>query len=124
MKCWSEEYWYSFHFFSPSCTCGIWKFLDQGLNSRWSCDLGQIYSNAGSLSHCAGPGIELVPPQDTSQIINPLSQSKNFLFTILVPTLKSEIVPKWNFFFFFFFGFLGVHLWHIEVSRVGVESGL
>ena len=29
-----------------------------------------------------------------------------------------------NFFFFFFFCFLGPHLWHMEVSRLGVELEL
>ena len=27
-------------------------------------------------------------------------------------------------FFFFLFFFLGLHLWHIEILRLGVESGL
>ena len=26
--------------------------------------------------------------------------------------------------FFFFFGFLGPHLWHMEVPRLGVDSAL
>ena len=34
-----------------------------------------------------------------------------------MPTLKECI-------FFFFFGFLGPHLWHVEVCRLGVELEL
>ena len=29
-----------------------------------------------------------------------------------------------SFFFFFFFVFLGLHPWHMEVSRLGVQSEL
>ena len=29
-----------------------------------------------------------------------------------------------GFFFFFFYFFLGLHLWHMEVPRVGFESEL
>ena len=29
-----------------------------------------------------------------------------------------------GFFWFFFFCFLGLHLWHVEIPRLGVESEL
>lgn len=35
----------------------------QGSNPSWSHDLPYRCSNAGSLTHCAGLGLELVPPQ-------------------------------------------------------------
>ena len=50
-------------FFFYGCTYGIWMSLGQGLNLSCSCDLSHSYNNAGSLTHCAGPGIEPVPLQ-------------------------------------------------------------
>ena len=37
-----------------------------------------------------------------------------------------SVGPELSFFwfFFFFFGFVGPHLWHMEVPRLGVESQL
>ena len=35
------------------CTCSVQKFLGQGLNLHYSCDLCHSGSKAGSLSHCA-----------------------------------------------------------------------
>ena len=32
--------------------------------------------------------------------------------------------PRRELHFFFFFGFLGLHLWHMEVHKLGVESEL
>ena len=55
----------------------------------------QLGENAVSLIHCARPGIR------------PASS------WILV-----------RFFFFFFLSFLGPHPWHMEVSRLGVQSEL
>ena len=43
-------------FFFYDCTCGIWKFLAQGLNPSHSCHLHHSCSNARSLTHCTGPG--------------------------------------------------------------------
>ena len=37
---------------------GIWKFLGQGSNPRCICDLYHSYGNAGSLTSCAGQGLE------------------------------------------------------------------
>ena len=42
---------------------GIQKFLGQGSNLSQSYDLHHSYSNTGSLTHCAKPGIKLAPPQ-------------------------------------------------------------
>lgn len=36
----------------------IWKFPDQGSNPSWRYNLQYSCSNAGALTHCAGPGIE------------------------------------------------------------------
>ena len=33
--------------------CGIWKFLGQGLNPSWSCNLSYSCSNVGCLTYCA-----------------------------------------------------------------------
>ena len=39
------------------CTCGIWKFLGQGLNPSHSCDLSHSCGNIRSfLIHCTGYG--------------------------------------------------------------------
>ena len=46
--------------------------------------------------------------------------SKNFYFE-KNPTANNFY---FNFLFFFFFVFLGAHLWHMEVPRLGVESEL
>ena len=52
-----------FLFFFFSHAHSIWKFLGQGLNLSWSCDLLHSCSNARSLTHCAWLGIEPAPPQ-------------------------------------------------------------
>ena len=44
---------------------------------------------------------------------------KNFKIEILIPLKICN-----NIFFFFFLVFLGVHLWHMEVTRLGVKSEL
>ena len=40
----------------------------------------------------------------------------------IIDSLRTSL--SWLFFFFFFLVFLGLHPWHIEVSRLGVESEL
>jgi len=50
----------SFCFFSHPYR--MWKFLGQGSNLSWSCDLRHSCSSAGSLTHCTGSGIKPVPP--------------------------------------------------------------
>ena len=42
---------------------GICTLPGQGLNSSWRCDLRHSCSNAGSLTHCARPGMEPGPQQ-------------------------------------------------------------
>ena len=37
---------------------GIWKFLGQGLNRSYNCNLYCNWGNARSLTHCAGLGIK------------------------------------------------------------------
>ena len=55
-----------FFFFRFWLPCSLWKFLGQGSNLSQGYDLGHSCSNAGSLSHCAEPGMELAPPTETS----------------------------------------------------------
>ena len=56
----SEIHW-AFFFFG--CISGKWKFQGQGSNQSCNCNLRSSCSNAGSLTHCARPGIEPKPPQ-------------------------------------------------------------
>ena len=70
----AEEF---FFFFFYGHTHSIWKFLDQGLNPSHSCDLCHSCSNAGSLTHCARPGVEPALPQRQEKIIKPLCHSGN-----------------------------------------------
>ena len=44
-------------------THSIWKFPGQGSNPSQSCNLHHSCSNTRPLTHCAGPGIKLAPPQ-------------------------------------------------------------
>ena len=65
---------------SCGCICSIWKFLDQGLNPSSICDLCHSCSNAGSWTHCAGPGIKPAAPEWPSgcrQLLNPLRHNRS-----------------------------------------------
>ena len=44
-------------------THSLWKFSGQGSNPSHSCKLSHSYSNARSLTHCTGLGIEPLPQQ-------------------------------------------------------------
>ena len=44
-------------FFFFGCTRGTWKFLGQGSQLSWSCDLCHSHRNAGSLTHYTGSGM-------------------------------------------------------------------
>ena len=43
------------------------KFLGQGLNPSQSYDLHHSFISTQSLIHCAGPGIDPVPPRDNAE---------------------------------------------------------
>ena len=45
-----------FFFFSSGCACSMGKFLGQGLNPSYSCDLDHSRSNG--LTHRSAPGIK------------------------------------------------------------------
>ena len=71
-------------FFSFGFVRSISKFLGQGLNPSRSCDLHYSRSsNAGSLTHCSGLGIELVPPQSQagSSTHCPTAGTRAFFFS-------------------------------------------
>ena len=80
----------------------IWKSPSQGSNPSWSCDPCHSCSNARSLTHSIGPGIEVAPLQ---------RQARSLIHFATVGT------PGYTFFFFFFF--LGPHLPHMDVPRQG-----
>ena len=61
-----------------SRTHSTWTFPRQGINPCHSCNLHHSCSNTGSLTHCAGPGIEPMPSQRQCQILNPLHHSRNY----------------------------------------------
>ena len=88
------------------CTCGIWKFLGQGLNPSHSSYLHHSFGITRSLTHCTRLVIELAPPQRQGRWLTPCT------------TVGTTII------LFFFLVFLGLHLQHMEVSRLGVESEL
>ena len=46
------------------------KFLGQGRNLSWSCDLCHSCSNVGSLNHCTRLGIKPAPPQREAGSLN------------------------------------------------------
>ena len=54
-------------FFFFGCTCGVWKFPGRRSNLSCSYDLCHRYSNAGSLTRCAGRGSKRTPPQRSSE---------------------------------------------------------
>ena len=81
-------------------------FSSQGSDLSHSCNLSLSCGNAGSLTHCAGLGIE------------PESHAPEML---LIPLCHTRLL------FFVcvgFFCFLGPHLWHMEVPRLGLKSEL
>ena len=49
------------------------EFPGQGSDPSQNCDLSHSYSNARSLTHCAGPGIEPASQhsQDTTNLVAP-----------------------------------------------------
>ena len=80
-------------FFFFSCIRGIWKFLGQGLNLSFSCDLHCSGGNTGSLTHCSGWGSNPYlhsNPSHYSRVLNPLCYSRN----------------SWNFLAFMFLFFV------------------
>ena len=72
-----------FFFFFNGWVCGIWKFLGPGSNLSHSCSLHHSCGSVGSLTLCAGLGIEPGPQQwpkslqRQRQVINPLCHSGN-----------------------------------------------
>ena len=83
-----------FFFFFPifGYTCGIWKFLGQGSNQSCICDPCHSCSNT-SLTLCARPGIESMPPQRQAGF-NPLCHSRNsiYYFILSCPTIRENIM--------------------------------
>ena len=61
------------------CTCSLWKFLGQGLNLSPSCKLSPSCGNAGCLNPLRGGRNTHLHsnPSSCSQILNPLSHSRN-----------------------------------------------
>ena len=83
------------------------EFLGQGSDDAWdgSCNLGGSCSNAGSLTHCARPGIKPVSHRSRC-IIDPAGPQQELSLLLI------------------FFFFLRLPLWHMEVPRLGVKSEL
>ena len=86
-------------------THSTWRFLGQKLNLSHSCSLLHSYSNARSLTHWAGPGIEHMRQ---CQIFNPIVPQQELLNFIYIIS---------------FFGG-GPHLQHMELPSLGVQSEL
>ena len=87
-----------------------------GIKSEHSCDLHHSCSNARSLTQCAGPGIEPVPPLRQYQIINPICHSNNSVLIL-------KISPLVSFSSLYFWGICPFHLgylicWHTIVHII------
>ena len=101
-------FFFSFLFFFWGASIhSIWNFLGQGSNPSHSCDLRHGCSNAGSLTHCAGLGIECTPLQRQCRIFNQLHHSRIprgsafFLFK-LFDVLGKNIRPSWTLSYLFY----------------------
>ena len=68
-------------------------------------------SNAGSLTHCAGPGIEPASPE---------RQMGSLTHCATVGTPSSDYLYFYLFICLFFWG---LNLWHMEVPRLGRQIG-
>ena len=82
------------------------EFPDQGSDRSHSLYLSCSCGNVRSSTQCAGLGIEHVS-QRSQDAVNPIAPGE-FLIC----------------FYLFIFSFLGLHPWHMEVLRLGVESEL
>ena len=75
------NHFFFFFFFFFGCTCGIWRFLGQGLNPSCMHDLRHSCGNSWFLIHCTRQGIKPVPQQQPKllqiqcQLLNPLWHS-------------------------------------------------
>ena len=100
-----------------------WKFLGQGLNLSYSCDLYHSCGNPGSFNPLRrGQGWNLHLHSDLScysWILNLLHHSRN---SITVCSVYIDSLIEWN--FFLIFAFFRAPLRHMEVPRIGVESEL
>ena len=87
------------------------EFPGQGSYPSCTCDLHHSCGNAGSLTHCARPGID------------PVSQHSRAAADPVMPQQELQIVCSficWFLFFFFFFN--GCAPWHMKVPGPGTES--
>ena len=53
-----------------------------------------------------------------------MAENRDFVCSLGAPPALDQLEVFWVLFFPFFFFFLGLHSWHMEVSRLGVESEL
>ena len=75
------------------------EFLGQGLNLSWSCNLHHSCSNAGSLTHCAGLGIEPLLPLRQMPLHFTTAETPA---VIILPVALNSLRNSLQFFFFFF----------------------
>ena len=102
---------------------GVWSELQQLRIRAASATYTTVHSNARSLTHWVSPGIEPTTSWFQRQILNPLSESRDRTHN-LSGSLTTEPRRELLFLSFFFFFFLGLHIQHKEVLRLGVESEL
>ena len=107
-------FFYFFCFFQGR-TCSIWKFPSQGLNLSCSWGLRYSHSNARSLTHWVRSGIKPAASQRQHQVLNLLSHNGNSYSCFIFYEFA---------YFILFFVCLGLHSWHMEIPRLGVQSEL
>ena len=103
------------------CCCyahGIWRFLGQGLNLSYICDLCHSCGNARSLTHGTGPRTKPAPQQESEplqrqhQILNLLCHSGNSLYCFLMVCRVLEASTESQI----------EYLWQVQVSQLDFIS--
>ena len=104
------HFFFLFSFFLAT----LWptEFPGQGSDLSCNCDLGRSCGNTRPLTHCTGPGIKPVSQccRDTADPLVPQWELHAFLIFIFI-----------YLYIYLFTCFLGLHLWHMEVPRLGVN---
>ena len=92
--------------FLPSFLVACGSSQGQGSNLSCSCNLQHSFSSAGSLTHCAGLGIEPALPQRQARLLTHCTVAGNpWSPFLIVLSLSSPLLPSLFSTFFFFLSF-------------------